>query len=304
MSVALVNVCVDPRLDHAAIRTQVAARLSRLGLQAERIYITSDQGGNVGSAATNTVALLAGMQQEIVFAAVLQHDDCLAEHAGARRSLTASVTDLTRALRSQESHAQVYSGTIRTETNAIVWSDEPPQRYEVLDFRMPRMYGAGSDAARNRPMFPDASLRGVSLVPGIPTATQPAGSPARTAVDQDPSWSPHEAPAIEAPRTATSYEAPRIEAPRPARPHETPPPARTTQPNYNPLPELPSSSFDLGGVLRAVLVAIGFAIFFGGQFIGSCDVEGATSPAGAYGEQPREHRLAVIEAPQPLLLPE
>jgi len=136
---AIVNVCVDPRLDHAVIRSQVEARLERMRLPKERVFITNDVGGNVGSAAKGTVDLLVKNREEIVLAAVLHHGDCAAAAAGLRQPIEASVERLRRLLGEAGIRCPVLSGTLRTETSAIAWSDEPPRSYELLSFRMPRL---------------------------------------------------------------------------------------------------------------------------------------------------------------------
>ena len=136
---AIINVCVDPRLDHEVIRAQVRARLERLRLPAERIVITSDVGGNVGSAFRGTAELALKNGEAVVLAAVLHHDDCVAERLALRKPLAGSVEAVRRVLRELKVDARVLSGTLRTETSALRWADEPAPRYEVLTFRMPRL---------------------------------------------------------------------------------------------------------------------------------------------------------------------
>lgn len=138
---AIVNVCFDPRLNHEVIRAQVRQRLERLRLPAERIIITADAGGNVGSAFRAAAELTLKNQEAVVLAAVLHHDDCLAQRLGVRRPLAESVEAARGVLRDLKVEAPVLFGTVVTETSAVVWSDEPQPRFEVLSFRMPRLYG-------------------------------------------------------------------------------------------------------------------------------------------------------------------
>lgn len=141
MSAVIVNICVDPRLNHEAIRTQVGTRLERMGRQADRIFITNDIGGNVGSALRNTIELLVSQREAIVLAAVLYHDDCVAERAGMRRPLTTSAEQLAALLTDRSLNAALLTGSILTETSQILWSDEPLRNFEVFNFRMPRVFG-------------------------------------------------------------------------------------------------------------------------------------------------------------------
>ena len=141
MTSALVNVCVDPRLNHELIRSQVETQLERLQLRADRVYVIADVGGNLGSAARGTVELLARRQEDLVLAAVLHHDDCLAAEADIRKPLSASAADLEGLLRRAGVACPVLSGDIHTESNTIRWHDQPAADYEVFKFRMPRMYG-------------------------------------------------------------------------------------------------------------------------------------------------------------------
>jgi len=78
---AIINVCVDPRLNHEVIRAQVRARLERLRLPAQLVYITSDVGGNLGVSFRSTAELVLKNQDRVEFAAVFHHDDCVAFRA-------------------------------------------------------------------------------------------------------------------------------------------------------------------------------------------------------------------------------
>ncbi len=138
---AIVNICVDPRLDHQLLRVQVGARLQRLTTSRQRLYITNDIGGNIGSAFRSTAELILKGREEIVLAAVLHHDDCVAERLGLRRPLAGSAEAAARLLEGLKVTCPVLTGSIRTEDNYLTWSDEPGRRYELLTFRMPRLYG-------------------------------------------------------------------------------------------------------------------------------------------------------------------
>jgi len=70
---------------------------------------------------------------------VLHHDDCVAERLALRKPLAESVEAVRRVLRELKVDARVLSGTLRTESSALRWADEPAPRYEVLTFRMPRL---------------------------------------------------------------------------------------------------------------------------------------------------------------------
>jgi hypothetical protein len=141
MTAAIVQTCVDPRLAPELLRIQVRQRLERDRLQAQDIFVLGEVGGNVGSSFRNTVAMLYQSQVPIVLCAVLHHDDCRADMAGVRTPLATSQLTMTRILEDHQVHCPVLTGTIRTETNELVWSDLPPPQLEVTPFRMPRMFG-------------------------------------------------------------------------------------------------------------------------------------------------------------------
>jgi len=140
MSSALLNVCVDPRLNHEALRDQLMQRLD-VPVPTNRVFVVGEVGGNYGSAARNTIALLNRQRDQIVLAGVLHHDDCLAAAAGMRQAMAPTAKALEEALREAGFRCPVLTGTIITETSTIVWADRPPKSFEVLNFRMPRMYG-------------------------------------------------------------------------------------------------------------------------------------------------------------------
>ncbi len=142
MTAAIANICVDPRLDHNAIRAQMRDRLQRMGIQADWIFVTADVGGNVGSALRNTLRLIEAQRQLVALVAILHHDDCIAARAGMRKTLEAGIAEIREAVVAGGMQpTKVLTGDILTETNLVRWSDEPPRRFEVLSFRMPRMMG-------------------------------------------------------------------------------------------------------------------------------------------------------------------
>jgi hypothetical protein len=141
MPAAIVNICVDPRLNHELVRIQVRSRLEEMLTSAQRIYVTSDVGGNAGSAFRNTLDLVQRSRDQLVLAAVLHHDDCLAAAAGLRAPLETTLQQVRAALGTAGIACPLLSGSIRTETSAVVWSDARAKPAEVINFRMPRMYG-------------------------------------------------------------------------------------------------------------------------------------------------------------------
>jgi hypothetical protein len=141
MTAAIVQLCSDPRLNHEVIRPQIAARLERLQLRAERIFLLNDVGGNVGDNTRNTIDLLRRQRELIVLAAVLHHDDCLAAQQGLRRDLDATARQLTGMLVERNIDVPVLTGHLVTENSTLLWDDEPHPNFESFAFRMPRMFG-------------------------------------------------------------------------------------------------------------------------------------------------------------------
>jgi hypothetical protein len=139
MNAAVVQICVDPRLNHEIIRLQVQQRLERMSLAADRVFLVNEIGGNLGSNMQNTVEMLQQDRQRIVLAGVLHHDDCVAHSAGRRLPLERSVRSLSTYLASRSIDCPVLSGQIETGSSALTWSDEPRPNYENFAFRMPRM---------------------------------------------------------------------------------------------------------------------------------------------------------------------
>ena len=124
MSAALVQVCVDNRLNHELLRIQVRQRLAVPYLQADRIFILNELGGNLGQNFTNTVNLMVNTHDPIVLAAILHHDDCKAAQAGLRRPLEETVEKTARFLSDLRLDCLLVSGQILTRSNYITWLTE------------------------------------------------------------------------------------------------------------------------------------------------------------------------------------
>jgi hypothetical protein len=134
MASALVQVCVDPRLNHELIRIQVHQRLERSGLRADRIWVLNEVGGNLGANFRSTAQFLARTGEPIVFCAVLHHDDCLAAREGLRADLDVTAREMAAELARLKLTCAVVTGRIRTEHNHLRWSDEPESRYLPFTF--------------------------------------------------------------------------------------------------------------------------------------------------------------------------
>jgi hypothetical protein len=123
---AVVNICPDQRLDHGAIRLQVLSRLERMGIRADSVYLTNGAGGNIEADFRATVDGLVSQGVQIVFAAVLHHDGC--DQLSQRRPLLTSTNELAVYLAQHNVRCPVLSGSIRTESNGVIWPDEAPGR--------------------------------------------------------------------------------------------------------------------------------------------------------------------------------
>jgi hypothetical protein len=134
MAAAIVEVCVDPRLNHELVRIQVRQKLARLGLAADRIYVLNENGDSLGSNFRNTVKLLRLRGEPLAFCAVLHHDDCLAAQAGLRPELAESAERIASYLAGQGLPCPVLTGEIRTANNHLRWSDDPPSTYQPFSF--------------------------------------------------------------------------------------------------------------------------------------------------------------------------
>lgn len=134
MAAVLVQVCVDDRLNHELLRVQVRQRLERSGLLPARILILNEIGGNLGSNFRNTVELLLGQNEPVVFAAVLHHDECRAAQAGRRVPLDETLAQMSTYLTQLGVRCPVVGGTVRTAHNHLLWSDEPAPIYRPFTF--------------------------------------------------------------------------------------------------------------------------------------------------------------------------
>ena len=131
---AVIQVCVDPRLNHELISLQVRQKIERSGVRADWIYVVNDIGGNPGASFRNTLQLIHRAGEAVVFSALLHHDDCLAEKQGQRVELALAAQQMREELGRIGSHAPVFTGHIRTEHNHVLWADEPELRYAPFSF--------------------------------------------------------------------------------------------------------------------------------------------------------------------------
>ncbi len=129
--VALVQLCVDDRLDHPKIRAQVARKMQDIYLRADRILLLNEIGGNFGQNFRNSVDLFLQSGAQIVFCAVLHHDDCAADKAGCRLPMEQTVAELSRYLAEKRIGCSVYTGSIRTDDSFVQWSSGRSQMPEA-----------------------------------------------------------------------------------------------------------------------------------------------------------------------------
>lgn len=121
MHIALVQICVDERLNHDQLRIQVRHKLAELYIQAQRVLILNEIGGNLGNNFANALELFLNSGDQIVFAAVLHHDDCKAAQAGYRHPLNETVSQMQALLTKHDVTCPVATGHIYTENNHVVW---------------------------------------------------------------------------------------------------------------------------------------------------------------------------------------
>lgn len=124
MQVALVQVCVDERLNHELLRIQVKHKLAELYLKAPRILIFNEIGGNLGQNFTSMARLLVSQNDQIVLASVLHHDDCQAAKAGLRKPIEQTIEQMESFLNEQDVSCVLASGNIYTNNNHIIWLDD------------------------------------------------------------------------------------------------------------------------------------------------------------------------------------
>jgi len=124
MQVALVQVCVDERLNHESLRIQVKHKLASLYLNAQRILVLNEVGGNFGENFRNTSEMLLKLHDRIVLAAVLHHDECRSEKLGLRRPLQETLDTMTDFLAKRGIFCILASGYIYTSNNYITWLND------------------------------------------------------------------------------------------------------------------------------------------------------------------------------------
>ncbi len=103
MNVAILQLCVDPRLNHELIRIQVGQQLARRYLRADRVVLVNEIGGNLSASFASALDLFRRQDAQIILCGVLHHDDCLAETHGLQRPIEET-------------------GRIYTETNYVRWT--------------------------------------------------------------------------------------------------------------------------------------------------------------------------------------
>jgi len=121
MQLAIIQVCVDDRLNHEQLRIQVWHKLAELYLKADHVFIVNELGGNMGANFRNLLDMTLQTGTNVVLAGVLHHDDCLAHQAGFRRPMDDTLAQMTRALQERKINCPLVSGNIYTANNHIVW---------------------------------------------------------------------------------------------------------------------------------------------------------------------------------------
>ena len=124
MRVAVLQLCVDPRLQHDAVRTQVAAMLSSRGTPADRIFLVGQVGGNLSESYLQTVDLAVREGATLVAGGALHHDDCLAARHGLRAPLPETLARVASELASRRVACPVVAGQIDTASQRISWFAE------------------------------------------------------------------------------------------------------------------------------------------------------------------------------------
>lgn len=121
MRAAVVQVCVDERLNHELLRIQVRHKLAALYSNADRILILNEIGGNLSENFRSATDMLLKLEAEIVLAAALHHDDCIAARHGLRRPIEETLMQMADFLSKREVSCVLASGNIYTANNHIVW---------------------------------------------------------------------------------------------------------------------------------------------------------------------------------------
>ncbi|MFN8562499.1 MAG: hypothetical protein U0703_12980 [Anaerolineae bacterium] len=124
MKFALIQVCVDDRLNHELLRIQIRNKLNELYIACDHVFIVNELGGNFGDNFRNTATMITNTGSQILLAAVLHHDDCRAAQAGYRRPLDTTVTQMATFLTQSRIDCVLLSGQIQTANNYITWETQ------------------------------------------------------------------------------------------------------------------------------------------------------------------------------------
>lgn len=124
MKVVLFQVCVDERLNHELLRIQVKHKLAELYLNAPRILIVNELGGNMGRNFVNTARMLVNQKDDIVLSGVLHHTDCKADQAGLRLPIEQTMEQMETLLSELGVSGVLASGNIYTNNNHIIWLED------------------------------------------------------------------------------------------------------------------------------------------------------------------------------------
>src|SRR5690242_16447340 len=125
MTAAIVNLCFDPRLNHELVRIQTKTRLEAENLKVDRIFVTNEAGGNVGTGLRNAIDLLTSSREPVLFIALLDHDECQAAAAGVRQPLEDRIKAVSAYAREKRLTCPIAGGTILTQSNTLQWTDWP-----------------------------------------------------------------------------------------------------------------------------------------------------------------------------------
>ncbi len=122
MNVAILQLCVDPRLNHELIRIQVGQQLARRYLRADRVVLVNEIGGNLSASFASALDLFRRQDAQIILCGVLHHDDCLAETHGLQRPIEETAARIQNLLKERHIECPVETGRIYTETNYVRWT--------------------------------------------------------------------------------------------------------------------------------------------------------------------------------------
>jgi hypothetical protein len=121
---ALIQVCVDDRLNHDLLRSQIRDTLAERDTPCDHIFIVNEIAGNLGENFKNTVTLIERLGAQLELAVVLHHDDCRAAHMGLRRPLVETIAQMETFLADSDISCVLLSGQIHTSDNVITWETE------------------------------------------------------------------------------------------------------------------------------------------------------------------------------------